>query len=166
MATRKITYVASSSLTISLASLASSSGLTAGQESDAVDNTSNNYLDYALSGIITTGTSPTANTQIQVWIVAKQDDTNWPDVFDGTGSAETVTSVDQLARYGRQIGTMIVTATSNVAYAFSCESVASMFGGKCPHAFVVFVVHNTGVALNSTAGNHRITIKPNYETIA
>lgn len=166
MATRKLTYVASSALTIPLASLATSSTLVAGEESDAIDNTTNVYLDYLLSGKITTGTTPTVDTAIEVWVIAKSDDTNWPDVFDGTNSAETVTSRAQLQQYGRMAWVGIVTATSNVAYEFTNVSVAALFGGKCPAQFVVFAVHNTGVNLNATSGNHRITVKPVYETIA
>ena len=119
-----------------------------------------------LSGKITTGTTPTVDTAIEVWVIAKSDDSNWPDVFDGTNSAETVTSRAQLQQYGRLAWVGVVTATSNVAYEFSNVSVAALFAGKCPASFVVFVVHNTAVNLNSTGGNHRITIKPVYETIA
>jgi hypothetical protein len=44
--------------------------------------------------------------------------------------------------------------------------VALLFGGVVPRKFVVFVTHNTGVALNATAGNHVIAITPVYATSA
>jgi hypothetical protein len=30
---------------------------------------------------------------------------------------------------------------------------------------VLFITHSTGVNLNSTAGNHKITLQPVYQTI-
>jgi hypothetical protein len=168
MASLKLAYAASSALTISPASLASSSTLVAGVESDAVDNTGTNlYLDYLLAGNITVGTTPTSGTTIEVHVVGMRDDTTWPDVFDGTGSAETITSADVKAGICRPAAVLGVNATtSNVAYYFGPVSVALLFGGVVPRKFVVFVTHNTGVALNATAGNHVIAITPVYATSA
>jgi hypothetical protein len=97
MADVKIKYPSTSSvdLTISLASLATgSSGVfTAGQESTAVDNTSNLDLDHLLSGKITTGTSPTVSRSINVYAYANTSSASgtptYPDVLDGSDSAET-----------------------------------------------------------------------------
>ena len=85
---------ASAAYTITLASLATSSTLVAGRESTSVSNTTNLYLDYGIAGLITVGTTPTVNTIIEVWAYGSLNDTpTYPDVFDGTDSAETVTSV-------------------------------------------------------------------------
>jgi hypothetical protein len=167
MADRKIVYRSDTQLTITLASLATSASLVAGRESTAYDNTSNLDLDALLSGKITTGTSPTTAKLIQVWVVPILNDTpTWPDVFDGTDSAETVTSADILAQCGRLAASMKTDATSDRTYAFNAGSVAALFGGVLPSKFVVFVTHNTGVNLNSTAGNHEISIQGVYETVA
>lgn len=167
MASLKVAYAASSALTISPASLASSGTLVAGVESDAVDNSANLYLDYLIAGNITVGTTPTSGTQVEVHVVGMRDDTTWPDVFDGTGSAETITSADVKAGICRPAAVLGVNAaTSNVAYYFGPISVALLFGGVVPRKFVVFVTHNTGVALNATAGNHVISITPVYATSA
>src|SRR5258708_23131593 len=91
LTTNLLSYVASSALTITLASLASSSTWLAGRESTAVDNSSAKHLDYLLAGNVRVGTTPTVG-EIRVYVVAMIDDTVWPDVFDGTDSAETVTS--------------------------------------------------------------------------
>lgn len=165
MANRKIEYAASSALTITLASLASSTTLVAGQESTAVDNTSNKYLDYLLAGKITTGTSPTASRLIEVWVIALMEDSTYPDVFDGTDSAETVVAREALLTYGRLASQIATIATSNVTYNFGPVSVADLFGGRCPKKFVVFVTHSTGVNLNSTGGNQAVHITPVYETV-
>lgn len=157
----KCTYGASVALTITLASVATSSTWVAGAEAAPVDNSSVGSQDHLLSGRITVGTTPTANTYIEVWVVPRMDDTVWPDVFDGTASAETVTTRDQLLSYGKLAARMKVPATtSNVGYDFSNVSVASLFGWFLPKAYTVFVTHNTGVNLNSTGGNHFITYTP------
>jgi hypothetical protein len=163
----KTAYAASSALTITLASLATSSTWLAGAESDAIDNTSNLYLDYLLAGKITVGTSPTASTEIRVYVVALAEDATYPDVFDGTGSAETVTSAGVGSGFLTLVRRILVDATtSNQAYWFGPVSVASFFGGVLPKKFVIFVSHNSGVNLNSTAGNHAIYITPVYATSA
>jgi hypothetical protein len=159
----KLQYVASSALTHGLAGLASSATLVAGWETAAVDNSTNEYLDFLLAGTITTGTTPTVGA-IEVNVVAMRDDTTWPDVFDGTSSAETVTTVDIKNAICRLAASMVNTATSNVAYSFGPVSVASLFGGVCPRKFVVFVTHSTVAALNATAGNHVLSITPVYMT--
>ena len=165
MADVKIYYVSPSDATITLASLASDTNLLAGRESNAIDNSSNLYLDYLISGKVTTGTSPTTARSIEVWAVGSWDGTNWPDVFDGTDSAETITSANHKASICRFVASMSTDATSDRTYHFGPVSMASVFGGTLPPKFVLFVVHNTAVNLNATAGNHQIRIQPVYETV-
>lgn len=166
MADIKQAYGTASDATITLASLASDTNLLAGRESAEIVNTSTLALDYLVSGRITTGTTPTTARQIEVWAVGSWDGTLWPDVFDGTESAETVTSADIKASVCRLVAVMATSATSNVAYHFGPVSIASAFGGVCPPKFVLFVTHNTAVALNATAGNHQIRLLPCFETVA
>ncbi len=162
----KLKYAASSALTISPASLASSSTLLAGVESDAVDNSTNLYQDYLLAGKITVGTSPTASTEIRGYVVAMQDDSTWPDVFDGTSSAETVTSAGVGAGFLKLAAVMPCdSTTSDRGYFFGPVSVASLFGGTCPRKFVVFITQNTGANLNATGGNQAVFITPVYSTV-
>ena len=161
----KLVYPASVPVTITLASLATDADLLAGRESDLIDNTTNKYSDYSLRGFITVGTSPTTAKEIRVYVVAIMEDATWPDVFDGTDSAETVSGVgtrDSLCNYARTIPTI---GTSNLAYYFDCGSIAALFGGNLPSKFVVFVTHNTGVNLHATAGNHALHIKGSYLNI-
>lgn len=165
MADVKANYPAASDATITLASLESDTNLLAGRESTALDNSSNLYLDYLISGKITTGTSPTTARSIQVFAVGSWDGTTWPDVFDGTDSAETITSANHKNSVCRFLAEMATDATSDRTYHFGPVSVASAFGGVMPKSFAVFVTHNTAVNLNSTAGNHQIRIQPYYETV-
>lgn len=166
MADIRQAYGTASDATITLASLASDTNLLAGRESAEIVNTSTLALDYLVSGKITSGTSPTTARQIEVWAVGSWDGTNWPDVFDGTDSAETITSSDIKNSVCRLVAVMATSSTSNVAYHFGPVSIASAFGGVCPPKFVLFVVHNTAVALNATADNHQIRLLPCYETVA
>jgi len=168
MANVKIAYAADAQLTITLASLASDSNLLAGRESTAVDNSSNLYTDYLLSGKITVGTSPTAGTRIEIWVAAPINDTpTWPDTLDGTDSDETITSTATKHSALRMAHVISVdSTTSDRTYPFTQVSVASLFGGKCPTRFVVFVVHNTGVNLNSTGSNHEISVQGVYATVS
>ena len=165
MADVKLNYQAASDATITLASLASDTNLLVGRESNAIDNSANLYLDYLISGKVTTGTSPTTARSIEVWAIGSWDGTNWPDVFDGTDSAETITSANHKASICRFVASMSTDSTSDRTYHFGPVSMASVFGGTLPPKFVLFVVHNTAVNLNATASNHQIRIQPVYETV-
>lgn len=156
MATVTISYGTPGTITISPASLATSSDFTAGRESTAVDNSTDKYVDVLVSGKVTVGTTPTANTTINVYVYAQHDDTpTYQDVFDGTDSAETVTSSGVLNGVVRLLGVLTVSATtSDRTYFLAPTSVAQIFGGIMPKRWGLFVSHNTGVNLNATAGNH------------
>lgn len=162
----KVVYGTAADATITLASLATDSTKLTGRESTLIDNTTALVLDYLVSGKITTGTSPTTAKTIEVWCVGSWDGTSWPDVFDGTDSAETVTSADIKASVCRLVASMTTSATSNVTYHFGPCSIASLFGGIVPPKFVFFVTHDTAVNLNATAGNHQIRVQPVYENVA
>jgi hypothetical protein len=151
-----IKYDTRGTLTAAVASLASDTNLLAGIESAVLDNTTAGMTDYLLSGKVTTGTSPTASRQIEVWAVA-WDGSGWPDVFDGTTSSETITSADIKSIICRAVAIMPTNNTSDRAYHFTGVSLAQAFGGTLPSKVVLFVVHNTGVALNATAGNHEFS---------
>lgn len=161
MSTLKTLYPASPvAITISLASLATSSTFVAGRESDAISNRTNLDTDHLLSGKIRVGTTPTATTYIQIYVVAPlleaSGTVTWPDVFDGTDSAETATSAgirDGCAVLAKSI--LVDATTSDRDYYFDGVSVAALFGSM-PTDYVVFVTHNTGVNLNSTGGNHTL----------
>lgn len=164
-ADRKIARAASAAYTITLTGLASSGSLVAGRESTAITNSSN-YLDYLVAGQITSGTSPTANTNIEIDAVGSLDDTpTWPDVFDGTDSNETITTG---AKFGicRNIDLLTVTSSSDIPYPFGPRGIRQFFGDGLPTAHVIFVAQNTTVNLNATAANHFIKYTPIYETIA
>ncbi len=164
---QKLSYAVTNALTVTLASLATDANLLTGRESTAVDNSTNLYLDFLLSGKVTTGTSPTTDKEIRVYVYAQVDDTPvYPDVFDGTDSAETVTDV--LIRDAGLVlaAVMKVDATSDQTYWFGPLSIAAMFGGMCPERWGVFITHDTAVNLNATGGNHAIWETGIFATVA
>jgi hypothetical protein len=165
MADLKLAYGTASDLTITLASLATDANLLTGRESATIDNTTALVLDYLVSGKITAGTSPTAARSIEVWAVGSWDGTNWPDVMDGSESSETITSADIKASICRFVAAMATANTSDRVYHFGPVSLAAAFGGVLPPKVVLFITHSTGVALNSTAGNHQIRLQPVYQTV-
>lgn len=153
MATVNIAYAASATITISPENVASSS--TAGVESSVIDNTSNKYVDALVSGIWTCGTTPTVNTQVLVYVYSVLDDTpTYPDVMDGTSSAETITSAG-VGRGFLKLGAVmdVDSTTSDRAY-YVTFNVAQLFGGVMPLKWGLFITHNSGVNSNATAGNH------------
>ena len=150
-----LTYRASSTITISPENVATSSTLTAGVESNVYDNTTNKDEDVMIGGVWTCGTTPTSGTFVEIHVVALRDDgTTYPDVFDGTASAETVTSAGVMSGLAKRGALLYVdSTTSNRAYDCAPFSVRQLFG-LMPPKFVLFITHNTGVNSNSTAGNH------------
>lgn len=167
MADNKSAYAASSDLAVtSLASLATSATFVAGAELGHIDNSSNKYKDGRLSGKIPVGTSPTAGTYIEIWVFAEQKDGVWPDVMDGTDSAETWTSVEMKEVAAKLAARIFVNATtSDREYPFDAGYIAALFaGGILPQKVGVFVTHNTAVNLKSSGAV--VSFSPVYETVA
>lgn len=162
----KTQYASAATITCTLASLASNTNLLDGRGSNWVDNSSNKYLDAFLSGKITTGTSPTDARQIEVYVVGIQGDSTYPDVFDGTDNAVNITSAGIKNAICRLVAVIATNNTSNRTYPFGPVALAGLFGGALPKSWGVFVVHNTGAALNSTGSNHALEYVGVYENVA
>lgn len=155
MATTTINYSANTAITMDLANLASSSTFVAGRECSEVDNTTNKYVDVTVSGKISVGTTPTANTQINVYVWGADTSlgTTALDVLDGTDSAETLTNTGILANLRLGAVLTVLATTSDIAYLVLPFSVAALFGGVMPKFWGLFVAHNTGANLRNTAVN-------------
>jgi hypothetical protein len=152
MATTTVNYSSNTTITMDLASLATSSTFVAGRESTQIDNTSNKYIDCLVSGTVSVGTTPTANTTIAIYVYGADTSlaTTPLDTLDGTDSAETLTNTGILnaLRLGASIA--VPANTSDVQYIVLPFSVATLFGGVMPKYWGLFVSHNTGVNLRST----------------
>jgi hypothetical protein len=166
MADIKAAYGSSSALTITVASLATSSDFTAGRESAAVVNTTNLYRDYLFGGKVTTGTSPTADKEIRIYVYGSYNDTpDYIDVLDGSDSAETITD-PKILQTMRLLKSLPTDDTSDQTYYLSPVGIAQYFGGIVPKQWGIFLAHNTGVALNSTAANHEFYYTGVYDTVS
>jgi len=165
MATRNLSYGTATSGTGGITSLASSSTWVAGYEWFIIDNTTELAIDYFVDLVIRCGTTPTVNTEIRVYLAGSYDGSTYPDVFDGTGSAETVTSAGVRDSFMKLAGVGVVDATTSDRD-YPIQFNTSSFFPNPPKKIVVFVAHNTGVNLNATAAQHKYAYSPIHETIA
>lgn len=155
MATSTVNYSANTAITMDLANLATSSTFLAGRESSQIDNTSNKFVDALVSGFVSVGTTPTANTVIGIYVYGADTSlaTTALDVLDGTDSAETLTNAGILAALKLGASVAVPAATSDVQYIVLPFSVAALFGGVMPKFWGLFVSHNTAVNLRNNAVN-------------
>lgn len=149
----------STALTITLASLATSASMVAGRQSTVVTNVTNKFLDAMVTGQITTGTTPTVNKTLAVYIYVPLSVAASTFVYPkaGTtalGETDAAATFDAEQRSGGLILAQAATvnATSDRAYSFSFN-VAEIVG-YMPLKWGLWVTHDTGVALNATGGNH------------
>lgn len=161
MTTASPSYGTTTAMTITLASLASDTSLVAGRQSTVAANGTDDAIDALVGGKITTGTTPTASRQIEVWLFGSYDDSEYS---GGAGASDAALTPD--AKSLLKLLTIIPTVnTSDKAYRWGPFSVAQAFGGVMPENWGVYIVHNTGVNLNSTAGNHEVYYTPvKYES--
>lgn len=167
MADVKTAYAASSNLTVTnLHSLASSSTHVTGWESAEIDNSTNKYVDYFVSGKFTVAAAGLSAGQIRVWVVPRIDDSTYPGGFDGTESAETTPLDDENGTASGAVLAAVISTDTTASQVYNLRpfSVASFFGGVCPEKFVLFVTQSTGAAL--AASGNQVTIKGHYYTVA
>lgn len=135
-----------------LDSLASSGTLVAGWESAVITNAVDTHV---LAGRFkANNTAPTAG-KLEVWVIPIWDiggTATYPDVFDGTGSAETVTYRNVLFQSGYLARSFDTDTTSNRVYEFSNVDLRTLCG-EMPQRYVVFITHSMVQALNATASN-------------
>lgn len=151
-----------------LNSLAASSTRLSGYESNAVDNgaySGGPICDFHLAGYFKAAAANHNAGQIDVSVVGCINDTpEWPDVFDGTASAETVTSSNVAAAILKPVETIAGDSSNDRVYPFGPVGVASRFGGYVPDQWVVFVAHNIHTSTNAWAsGGHKISATPIIE---
>lgn len=154
----KLKYSAEQTLTpTGVAGLASDTNLLTGIEVAEIDNRTQQAEDIIVNILTTTGTSPTDARRIEIWAIAADASGNYPDVFDGTTSSETISSATMKANICQLVVSFATTSTSDQKYRRNGISLRQVFGGVLPGRCVLFQTHNTGVALNSTAANHAMT---------
>jgi hypothetical protein len=163
MADIKIKYgtaLSSFGATTALDSLASSSPNTAGWTTAGQDNTSNLYLDVLISAKFTTSSSTlTGGKSIKVYAYATPDNSanfsaGWPDLFtsgtEGTVGLASVYDEEQRDAGMRLLWAGVVdTGGTNEVFVMPPTSLAQAFGGVVPAYWALWVVQDTGQALNN-----------------
>lgn len=150
MAVSNITYSSSTGFTITLASLANGSA----RQSTAIDNSSNKYLDASLQLRIKLATgTPSGAASIIIWFYGSEDGTNYGDNATGSDAAITLTTPTNL----RGPFTLACPSAGGLTWNAVIGSVASYFGGVLPRKWGVVVQNSSGLALDSTEGNHTKT---------
>lgn len=160
MATLQIAYPVTDAdtvaITCDISSLASST-VYAGRASTAVDNRTNKDLDHLVSGKITLGTSPTVGKAVSVFAYAAASVASgtptYPDSITGTDAAKTMTSANVAVACLRLLWVGTSDAVTGRVLEMPPISISRVFGSMPPF-WGIFVTHDTGVALDSTAGNH------------
>jgi len=133
---------ASTAMTLTAASLASS---TAGvdRQSTMISNVDDGQL-IQIYYKITTGTSPTANKTITIYLIKGDDPSSSNIRTDNAGASDAGLTVVT----ARQIDVITTDATSNHTYYGSC-----IIRNPGPE-WGIAIVQDTGVALNATGSNH------------
>lgn len=152
MATMTINYSSNTTITMDLDGLASSASWVAGRESSEIDNTTNKYIDAIVQGKVKVGTTPTANTSINIYVWGADTSlaTTAIDVLDGTDSAETLTNTGVLySALTLAHSISVIATTSDIVYNVHPFSIAQLFG-QMPKYWGLFVSHNCGAALHAT----------------
>lgn len=158
MATTTVNYSSNTVITMDLANLATSSpanSFITGRESTEVNNTSTKYMDCTVSGVVSVGTTPTANTVIAIYVYGADTSLATTALNDLTGSDGTAsltnTGILNALRLGATVA--VPATTSDVQYIVLPFSVASLFGGVMPKYWGLYVAHNTGQNLRNNAVN-------------
>lgn len=138
-----------------LQSLASSA--TAGWQSDAVDNTSNLYLDDFFFIVLSFANTAPANSKCAFFYAAHSiDGTVYTNPASGSQGTITLVDVTTTAQAMRVLGSLPYTTQNEVAESVAM-SMAVTAGGLLPPKYSVAVINHSGAALNSS-GN---TVKHN-----
>jgi len=152
MATIKQTYESSDTLTITIASLANSSG----RCSTALDNTSNLDITADVGVKVKTNASGTSATgYVSVYLVRSYDGTSYDDAFAGSDAAFTPVNATLL-------GTLNTVANATTYY--KTFDVGEL-GLTLPQKWAIAIVNSSGAALDSTAGNHEIKTTRKYYSV-
>jgi hypothetical protein len=141
----KSTFGSSTPITITLASLASSTA-GVGRQCTLIDNSTTGFQRVHVYYDITTGTTPTANKSLYFFLLKRDNHSSPTITTDNAGNddaALTVSAADLI--YG-----VITSSTSNTHYrgSFTIESPGPSWG--------LAVVQDTGAALHATASNHAL----------
>lgn len=122
-------FGATTSITITLASLANNGTVTA----TAVDNSTNLYLDALVDIVVNVAATPAATGAVEVYVLGSVDGTNFEDVANG-----------------KQIGVLSTIATGAYRGVFG---IAQAYGGSLPVQWKLYVKNLAGSAFAATGNS-------------
>lgn len=140
----------------------------AGWESDAIDNTTNGYDDYRIQLHLVTHASNRQAGTIKIYLIGPIDDSTWPDVFDGTQSAETPTDTEEFDGYAKIARVLDVDNTASATYDIDIPSAAAVFGYNLPKKFVIYVTGNatTTTTAQFAAAGSTVSVTGSYYNVS
>lgn len=151
MATTTQNYGTSTAATITIASLANGSG----RASTAIDNTTAKCTSADIFVKIKTNAAGTSATgYIDVYLVRSEDGSTWDDQYVGTTQQYSGTDAAFAPTNSTKIGIISAVANSSIYQGIFNTSIF----GELPRKFAICLVNNSGAALDSTAGNHAVTV--------
>ncbi len=161
----KLAYASSSNLTVTnLHSLASSQTWIAGWGSAYIDNTTNLYDDYLITGKFTLAASNNQAGQINIGVAGMLDDSTDITLNSGTAGTEgaiNFVDTEEAANAVVIAKVLIVDSTASAVHFIQPFSVASLFGGVVPAKFFLFIAGNctTTTTAQFAASGNQITQK-------
>ncbi len=137
-------FQSSTAMTMTIASLASST-TGVGRQSDILDNSSSREMWARIWCKLKLGTSPTNNRSAYLYLLTN-DNNGTPHITDGAGASDAALTVANAPLIGVIRGKASA-ATGDVLYGEFLVRIAAPKWG-------IALVHDTGVNLDSTGGNH------------
>ena len=117
-----------------------------GWSSESVNNTTDEYVDFLVSGTFTTHASNRQAGYIYVYIVGALNDTpTWPAAATGTWGtqgAASFTDTEERDGFARLLTAIPVDTTASSIVGFPPTSIAQLFGGFVPPYWAIFVSTN------------------------
>lgn len=159
MADMKAKFDASAALTITLASLASSSA----RQSVNVDNSATLYVDAMVDVTVKLAAgSPSGDRAIYVFAYGSEDGSNYGDNASGSDAALTMRVPTNL----RPLGIINTPDSGGLTYKSGPMSLAAAFGGIVPRRWGIVVQNRSGLALSATGGDHSVRFSGvTYQTV-
>lgn len=158
MANVKLEWGVATNITITLASLATSTA----RECTAVDNTSDKYEDAEVYlAVKLAAGSPGSDKAIYIYAYGSMDGTNYTDNATGSNTALTLRAPSNL----RLLAAIATPDSGALTYKFVIGSVAAAFGGLLPPKWGIVVQNMTNLAFDSTEGNIIKQYRGIYHTV-
>lgn len=149
-----LTYSAISSITCTLASLASAGSA---RECTVVTNTATRYDDAMVTMTVTcqTGTAPGGDKALYIYFYSAGTGTDYTSPCTGSDASIAVTNPNNF--FGPAVMTFQSSAAGLNSLNMEIPSVANFFGGILPHQWGMVFQNSTGMILSGTGANHTIS---------